>query len=194
MNTESLTPERILNATVDVLRRYGPNKATVVDVARELGVSHGSVYRHFASKSALLDAVAERWLAEVSAPLDLVLQRQEPSLAKLRAWLECLMHSKQQRARQDPQLFATYIGLVQELREVTDQHVAHLIAQIEHLLIEGVAQGAFVVNDLHATARAILYATARFHNPLFVGAWNKPGLAAEFEAVWDLLTRGLLVR
>ena len=34
-------------AAEEVLRRYGPPKATVVDVARALGVSHGSVYRHF---------------------------------------------------------------------------------------------------------------------------------------------------
>jgi len=61
-----VTPERILEASEDVLRRYGPAKATVVDVARELGVSHGSVYRRFPTKTALRDAVGERWLATVS--------------------------------------------------------------------------------------------------------------------------------
>ena len=64
MATESLTAERILEAAEEVLRRYGPAKANVVDVARALGVSHGSVYRHFPSKAALRDAVTERWLAE----------------------------------------------------------------------------------------------------------------------------------
>ena len=44
MNDAVLTPERILAAAEDVLRRYGPGKATVVDVAQALGVSHGSVY------------------------------------------------------------------------------------------------------------------------------------------------------
>ena len=53
-----LTPERILEVTEDVLRRYGLAKATVVDVARALDVSHGSVYRHFPSKASLRDAVA----------------------------------------------------------------------------------------------------------------------------------------
>ncbi|WP_285680262.1 acyltransferase domain-containing protein, partial [Kitasatospora phosalacinea] len=42
-----------LRTAEDVLRRYGPAKATVVDVARALGVSHGSVYRHFGTKAAL---------------------------------------------------------------------------------------------------------------------------------------------
>ena len=63
-----LTPERILEVTEDVLRRYGLAKATVVDVARALDVSHGSVYRHFPSKASLREAVAKRWLERVSAP------------------------------------------------------------------------------------------------------------------------------
>ena len=45
--TDVLTPDRILDSAEQVLRRYGAGKATVVDVARALGVSHGSVYRHF---------------------------------------------------------------------------------------------------------------------------------------------------
>ena len=63
MTDEALTPDRILDAVEDVLRRYGPAKATVVDVPRALGVSHGNVYRHFPSNAALRDAVTERWLA-----------------------------------------------------------------------------------------------------------------------------------
>ncbi|MFE4717550.1 TetR/AcrR family transcriptional regulator, partial [Streptomyces sp. NPDC056728] len=39
MATETLTTERILEATEEVLRRHGPAKANVVDVARALGVS-----------------------------------------------------------------------------------------------------------------------------------------------------------
>ena len=59
--------DRILDATVEQLRRHGPAKTGVVDVARALDMSHSNVYKHFASKSALFDAVAERWLAHVMA-------------------------------------------------------------------------------------------------------------------------------
>ena len=41
----TLTPERILEATEDVLRRFGLTKATVVDVARALDVSHETLGR-----------------------------------------------------------------------------------------------------------------------------------------------------
>jgi AcrR family transcriptional regulator len=90
-----LTAERILKAAQEVLRGYGPDKANVVDVAHELDVSHASVYRHFPSKAALRDAVAERWLAEVSAPLARVAAAQDPAPDRLRTWLHQLVLSKQ---------------------------------------------------------------------------------------------------
>jgi AcrR family transcriptional regulator len=69
VTTEALTPDRILEAAEGVLRRYGPAKANVVDVARALHVSHGSVYRHFPSKTALRDAVTERLAREHLRPV-----------------------------------------------------------------------------------------------------------------------------
>ena len=91
MADSPLTAERILAAAEDVLRRYGPAKATVVDIARELEVSHGSVYRHFPSKAALRDAVAERWLAGVSQPLAEIANEAGPAPERLRRWLDLLV-------------------------------------------------------------------------------------------------------
>ena len=78
-----LTPERILEVTEDVLRRFGLAKATVVDVARALDVSHGSVYRHFPSKASLREAVAKRWLDRVNAPLQKIAESTGPAPARL---------------------------------------------------------------------------------------------------------------
>ena len=51
MADQALTKEEILNTTEQVLRRFGPEKASVVDVARALNVSHGTIYRHYPSKA-----------------------------------------------------------------------------------------------------------------------------------------------
>src|SRR5512143_1022055 len=114
MNEAALTPERILEAAEDVLRRFGPAKATVVDVARALGVSHGSVYRHFPSKAALRDAVTERWLAGVSAPLEAIAAETGPAPERLHRWFDLLIATKRRRALDDPELFATYHALAAE--------------------------------------------------------------------------------
>ena len=100
--TVVLTPERILEATEDVLRRFGLAKATVVDVARALDVSHGSVYRHFPSKASLREAVAKRWLDRVSAPLAKIAEGSGPAPARLDRWLRTLFAVKQKRVLRRP--------------------------------------------------------------------------------------------
>ena len=81
--TGTLTAERILEATEEVLRRHGTAKATMVDVARALGVGHGSVYRYFRTKATLREAVTERSLDWTSASLSGTVSGIEAPEAKL---------------------------------------------------------------------------------------------------------------
>lgn len=191
MTETPLTAERILEASEDVLRRYGPAKATVVDVARELGVSHGSVYRHFPSKAALRDAVVERWLAEISIALADAAAEEDPARERLQRWLDLLVESKQSRARVDPELFATYTELAANARDVIGAHVKTLTDQLARIIADGVAQGEFDVANPETAARAVFDATSRFHNPANAPAWADPEIKQAYAAVRSLVLAGL---
>ncbi|MFE2742871.1 TetR family transcriptional regulator [Streptomyces scopuliridis] len=192
MATEPLTAERILEATEEVLRRYGPAKATVVDVARVLGVSHGSVYRHFRTKAALREAVTSRWLSRTETVLAEIMEGEaEPGPEKLRGWLLALFDTKRHKAGDDPELFATFSVLIDDSSDVVDAHLAELAHQLTRIVEEGVREGEFVAADPASTAGAVFAATARFHDPAYAPEWRKPTIDAEFTAVCDLLLRGL---
>ena len=190
----ALTSEAILDAAEQVLRRFGPAKTTVVDVARALEVSHGTVYRHFASKTALRDAVTERWLDRLSAPLETVVTRRGKAENRLRAWLELLAATKQGMAREDPELFATFHALTSESREVVADHLTRLSGQLSEIVASGVESGEFTRCDVERTGWAILQATARFHHPAHAAEWDDPDLAQDFAAVFELLVNGLAQR
>jgi len=189
----TLTRERILEAAQDVLRRFGPQKATVVDVARALGVSHGSVYRHFPSKTALREAVVRQWLEFTHEPLERTLRttQDDPAPERLRAWLRALVATKRAKAREDPELFATYGGLAAEASAVIAEHLDDLCGQIASILAQGVERAEVTAPDAPVTARAILAATSRFHDPLHAAEWSDPGADEAFEGVLDLVVRGL---
>jgi AcrR family transcriptional regulator len=191
MATETLTRERILVAAEEALRRYGPAKANVVDVARALGVSHGSVYRHFPSKAVLRDAVTERWLASISRPLEAIASKQLPAPARLGRWLDGLVQAKRRKALDDPELFATYIELTAGARDVVTAHVDTLVAQLARIIDEGIARGELEVTSPERAARAVFDATARFHNPVHAAEWSVAGIDAAYEAVRALVLRGL---
>ena len=189
--TVVLTPERILEVTEDVLRRFGLAKATVVDVARALDVSHGSVYRHFPSKASLREAVAKRWLDRVSAPLAKIAEGSGPAPARLDKWLRTLFAAKHKRVSEDPEMFATYLTLAREACKTVKAHKENLTDQVELILSDGAKQGAFQVTDAKATARAVFDATIRFHHPAHSEEWSDPQLPARIDAVLALLLKGL---
>jgi len=186
-----LTPERILEVTEDVLRRFGLAKATVVDVARALDVSHGSVYRHFPSKASLREAVAKRWLDRANAPLAKIAEGSGPAPARLERWLRTMFAIKHKKVCDDPEMFATYLALAQEACKVVKAHKDRLVDQIAQILADAVKQRAFQVAAVKASARAIFDATSRFHHPAHAEEWSDPQLAARIDALLALLLRGL---
>jgi AcrR family transcriptional regulator len=187
----TLTPERILEVTEDVLRRFGLAKATVVDVARALDVSHGSVYRHFPSKASLRQAVAKRWLDRVSAPLNKIAESSGPAPERLERWLRTLCAAKQKKANDDPEMFQTYLTLAREACTAVKAHKEGMVDEIAAIIADGVKQGVFEVADAKASARAMFEATSRYHHPAHADEWKDPDLAARFDVLLALLLRGL---
>lgn len=160
------TRERILRAAEELLRRHGPDKLSVTDVGRALGLTHAAVYRYYPSKASLREAVAERWLHAISAPLrahaeDATL----PPDQRLTGWVLALMAAKRAKVRSDPEMFAAYHALAEGHRDVVERHVAELRRQMTEIVAAGMVSGAFRVADPDAAAAAVLDATLRFHHP-----------------------------
>jgi AcrR family transcriptional regulator len=186
-----LTAEAILATTEEVLRRHGPAKATVVDVARVLNVSHASVYRHFPSKTALREAVTRRWLDRAHSGLGELAAGDERPSARLRCWLDALFTAKRRKALDDPELFATYSVLARENSVVVEEHLADLVGQVARIIADGIAAEEFRQCDPNVAARAVFDATARFHDPSHAATWSGAGVDSAFEAVCSLVLAGL---
>lgn len=57
--------ERILDAAVCCVRRSGFHAASMVDIAAEAKISVGIIYRYFANKEAIIEAIVARDMAEI---------------------------------------------------------------------------------------------------------------------------------
>jgi AcrR family transcriptional regulator len=166
--SQPLTSERILEAAEEVLRRHGPAKANVVDVARALGVSHGSVYRHFASKQALREAVTRRWLEGFHHELE--------DIDDVGTWVRTLHAAKRRKALEEPELFGTFNVLLADASGVVDEHIETLIGQLTKLTGD------------EDRATAIFHATTRFHHPAHAPEWSDPHIQADLARVIALIT------
>lgn len=183
--------DQILDTAEDLLRRYGIAKTTVSDVARALGLTHAAVYRHFESKAGLREAVAERWLKRVSTPLAAIAAECGDAEERLRRWLLTLMEMKRRKVRDDPEMFATYHALAEVADGAVSRHVSELERQVARILSDGMQQGSFRDVDPDAGARAILFATTRFHHPHFVAEAKGDAKEEEIRMLLDLVIAGI---
>jgi AcrR family transcriptional regulator len=186
-----LTRERVLAAAEDVIRRHGPAKATVLDVARALGVSHTAVYRHAATKAELRDMVVGRWLEATMPPLRAIVAESGPAPVRLRKLIDALIAVKRRRAANDPELFAAYMTLAADAKSVIAAHIDEMVGLVAKVIASGVEEGSFRTVDRVAAGRAVLIATSRFHHPAHAAEWTDSAMDASLEDVWRLLMDGL---
>lgn len=188
-----LTTIQILDAAEEVLRRYGPRKTTVVDVARALDVSHGTVYRHFATKAALHEAITSRWLERVTLPLlEISKKKDTNSKQRLRAWFETLMDIKINILTDDPEMFESYSELAKKTpKHIKFEHINTLLSQVEMILVDGNNDGSFEIADCASTARSLFFATIRYHHPLHANEWSDSHIREEFNTLFLLLERAI---
>ncbi|MGC5773576.1 TetR/AcrR family transcriptional regulator [Paenibacillus pabuli] len=191
--SEFLTKEQIIAATQETLRRFGVAKTSVTDVAKLLGVSHGTIYRHYKSKKELLEGVTEQWLEdEIIAPLTEITQDQDyigEGIQHLKVYIEALMDRKRHHAESDAELFEMYARVTQESADIINKHVQHLVSHLSEIIQQ---QQQFNFDHPDQVATAILQATARFHHPAHAYEWKSPNIDAEFAQVWLLIEKGLL--
>jgi AcrR family transcriptional regulator len=192
IDTTDAQRQRIMDAAEVVIRRHGPGKTNVVDVARELGQSHASVYRYFTNKAELFDALVERWLARVSEPLEPIARAEGPAGDRLREWLMALFRAKVRKVTADPELFSTYQTMAAESPKAVAHHLAMLDEHVAAIVADGVAAGEFPPDtDPRRAARAILSGSLRFHHPTLLAQAPGPPDEREAEDVFTLLVTGL---
>ena len=114
-----LTKERIVATAIDILESDGPTALSMRRLAAELGVSTMSTYHHVESKEGLIEAIAERMVAEVASP--------DPNAH----WTEVLMSTARDfhtQTRAHPNVFAALMGPTRPaaLMAKSGEVIAHL--------------------------------------------------------------------
>jgi AcrR family transcriptional regulator len=165
------SPERrlqILAAFEALVARFGLDRVTMRDLARELGISVGAIYLEFENKDALVLAVEEKWLGHVAARNAEILGADADPEEKLYRILVQHAQLFSQRIRQNQADFEMLKGALQLRyigRKVRDGRKAVLHAMTEstaQVLGEGSSMGAFTVDEPERTAELFVQAFGEY--------------------------------
>ncbi|AJY75372.1 TetR/AcrR family transcriptional regulator [Paenibacillus beijingensis] len=187
-NSDVLTKEQILIATEETLRRYGVAKTSVTDVAKALGVSHGTIYRHFKSKAELLEGATQMWLDEkIIAPLtDICHDSSLNGVKHLKTYIRTLIELKRHYAFEDEELFRMYAKVTEEAADLIHTHIGHITDQLSQII----TRTGIKTDNPAQLGSSIFFATTRFHHPAHAHEWRSAVIDEEFSDVWDLIEKG----
>jgi AcrR family transcriptional regulator len=185
---------RILEVARAHLRKFGAARTTVVGVAQEAGMTHANVYRYFPSKEALFEEVTASWLRPLEARLREAADGADPAYDKLERMLLAIHRAYRHQLEVDPPLFDLLIDALDKSRGSARKHRARVQSEIQRVVEEGAAGGAFAMTDRRRALSLVFDAAHRFIHPLAMRLDAEvpgPALEARFERIIALVLRAL---
>lgn len=162
------TRKLILETARTLLRRFGADKLTVVDIARALDMSHANVYRFFKNKSEILDAIVDEWMSKMEAFIEAIAQRPAPAADRIEAVVLELHRRRRQKLLEDAEVYETFRRVVEMRPDVIAQRREKIVNVFKRLVEEGIKSGEFAPVDVDEAATVLKDATALFLHPFMI--------------------------
>ncbi|MDN6968119.1 TetR/AcrR family transcriptional regulator [Oenococcus sp. UCMA 17063] len=174
----------ILATAQKILFEKNTVKISLTEIAKELGITHVALYRHFKNKDDLWFSLAKHWLITTENDLNKIATSPAANpVGQLHVWLTALTKAKQVTYQQHSALFSLYTDMVRTHPELEAQHLQ--VLQIQILSIFKIKQPN--ENDL-AISQAVLDAFTFFYDPRYKEHWSNPKINIRQENMWQLIS------
>ena len=192
--SETTADQKILEHACDHLRRFGPKRTTILDIAEAAGMSHANVYRYFPSKLALFDAVTAQWLQTLESQLRLIKEGPDPAYDKLERALSAIQKTYRAKLEADPALFRLLCDAIEKNRVVARKHRNRIQGEIQAIVEEGIGAGSFRMADRRRAMALVFDLSHRFIQPVSIAldrAIPAPDLAFRAGRAFAAIQRSL---
>jgi AcrR family transcriptional regulator len=176
------TRARIIETAEALFRRLGFAKTAVADIAAELGMSPANIYRFFASKNAIVEAICKRCLSEVEEKGWAVARSKASAAQRMeRLVLEILAYHKENLVTEQ-RVNELVLAAIEDSWDTIRAHKDVMRNVTELIVRDGIEAGEFEPVDPRETAELIMRSVQVFTHPLLVGQCLDEGLDLEAEA------------
>lgn len=190
MSKQDLTRERILDAAMVRMLKFGYRKVTMDEIVQDLVMSKNTVYRHFESKTDIAEALFGRLEKEINRELILI---KESHKDPVEAILESIFFLQQ---RVTP-WFEQFLGDIRlELPDLSQRFLAfrdEKLGEIRVLLDASIKKGKMRKVNSSLAIRIYMGAIDRVLDPLFLEK-EKISFSDALEGVLDIWSNGMIAK
>jgi TetR/AcrR family transcriptional repressor of the ameABC operon len=182
------TREDILTMAEQLFRQRGFVAVSIADIAASLGMSPANVFKHFHSKTALVDAIAERHLSDVA---DRFVADDLPPREQLLRFVLRLLDSHLEDIQKNPYIFEMVLVSIEAKIEAGRRYREKVIQKLEAIIREGVAEGRYHCADPALAARTVADVLAGVLHPVLIVKDDKETLVERARQIVDFADAAL---
>jgi AcrR family transcriptional regulator len=164
------TREQILVVAEDLFRRMGYAKTAVADIAAALGMSPANVYRFFASKGAINEAICTRCLAESEAMIRAIAKQDRPASERLETFVLELHRYNKSRLTDERRIHDMVTVALEQNWPAIERHFAVVVEVLAAIIADGVAAGEFPRQDVALAALTFKSTLASVMHPALIAS------------------------
>lgn len=194
MNEKLDTREQILHAAMERIKHYGYAKTTMAEIARDCDMSAGNIYRFFASKIDIAEAMARKLNMEINAQNAALVRSKGTPTEKMRLFHRTALTKTFEKLDNDAKVLEIAEVLARERPMFANEELAQERVYLVQLLEQGIAEKAYApMENPHFIAEMMQSATMKFRYPQLWSRLTLPKLERELEGVMDIILAGLSV-
>jgi AcrR family transcriptional regulator len=162
------TRTALLDTAEQLFRQVGYGKTTMADIAEAMGMSSANVYRFFPSKSAINNAICDRWLREIDADMRAAASGPGTAAERLQAAIYACHGGKHNMLTDEKRVFDMVDAAMAEHWDAIEAHIETCDDIVAGIIRDGIASKEFVRGDPVALAKTVMAACATLFHPTLV--------------------------
>ena len=164
--TADETRARILKEAERLFRHYGYSKTTVADIADACAMSSANVYRFFASKLEIVEAICNLIISGLEAELHKIAITDEPASVRLTRFIEHIARHTAETYIQEKKVHDMVVVAMEEHWGAIERHLQAREVMLAGIIASGIEAGEFKPQNPARAASCVDFALVGFCHPV----------------------------
>jgi AcrR family transcriptional regulator len=160
------TRARILKEAERLFRHYGYSKTTVADIAAACSMSSANVYRFFASKLQIVEAICNLLISGLEAELHKIAIANEPASLRLTRCIELIARHTDETYVHDKKVHEMVVVAMEEHWGAIERHLEAVETMLTSIIASGIEAGEFRPQDPKQAAKNVHFAIVGYGHPV----------------------------
>ena len=186
------TRKQILHAAVERILHYGYSKTTMAEIAKDCNMSAGNIYRFFASKLDIAEAMARKFNEEAYETFARIADKKVSAADRMREIFHYELTRTYSAIADEAKILEVAEVLADERPLYMNEKLAKERTYLVQIMKDGMEAGEFrQIANPEEVAEMWQAALMKFRFPQLFSKLTLPKLQREIDGVMDLLLAGL---